>query len=134
MSAPHEHRLTVRYGETDQMGVVHHANFLLYMEEARTAMMKARGCSYRELEESGYGLPVRKAQLRYRASALYEDELLVRTRIASTRAASVTFEYEILREKDGQLLATGMTELACVRLDSQDRKPVQLPKSLLAIE
>ena len=130
MSAPYEHRLTVRYGETDQMGVAHHANFLLYMEEARTAMMKARGCSYRELEESGYGLPVRKAQVRYRASALYEDELLVRTRITGTRAASVTFEYEIVRVSDDELLATGMTELACVRLDSESRKPVPLPEVL----
>ena len=130
MSAPYEHRLTVRYGETDQMGVAHHANFLLYMEEARTAMMKARGCSYRELEESGYGLPVRKAQVRYRASALYEDELLVRTRITGTRAASVTFEYEIVRVSDEELLATGMTELACVRLDSESRKPVPLPEAL----
>lgn len=131
MSTPYEHRLTVRYGETDQMGVAHHANFLLYMEEARTAMMKARGCSYRELEESGYGLPVRKAELRYRASALYEDELIVRTKIAGTRAASVTFEYEIVRAGDGVLLATGTTELACIRLDSESRKPVPLPEVLL---
>jgi len=131
-NAPHEHRLSVRYAETDQMGVAHHANFLLYMEEARTAMMKARGCSYRSLEESGFGLPVRKVDVRYRASALYEDDLIVRTHISKSRAASITFEYEIIRAEDELLLATGSTELACVRLDG-DRKPVPLPEALLAL-
>ena len=129
-TSPHEHRLTVRYAETDQMGVAHHANFLLFMEEARTAMMKERGCSYSELEESGYGLPVRKAEVRYRASARYEDELVVRTRITGSRAASITFGYEILRAGDSLLLATGTTELACVRLDGATRSPVPLPDTL----
>ncbi len=129
---PHEHHLIVRYAETDQMGVAHHANFLLYMEEARTAMMKAAGCSYRSIEESGFGLPVRKAEVRYRASALYEDELVIRTRLARSRAASVTFEYEIERVEDGLLLATGSTELACIRLDG-DRKPVALPDELVRL-
>ena len=119
----------MRYGETDQMGVVHHANFLLYFEEARTAMMKARGLSYAELERTGIGLPVRKVDIRYRTPALYEEELIVRTRVTETRAASVTFGYEILRAADGTRIATGSTELACVRLDDEPRRPIALPES-----
>src|SRR5580765_3234482 len=70
----HEHRLRVRYAETDQMGVVHHANYLLYLEESRTRMMAELGCSYAELEQSGWALPVRRTELRFRAPAYYDEE------------------------------------------------------------
>ena len=133
MSAlPHEHRLRVRYAETDQMGVAHHAGFLIWMEEGRTRMMAERGCSYAELERTGVGLPVRKAEVRYRKSALYEEELVIATRVEGTRAASITFAYEIRRAANGELLATGTTELACVRLDDPARRPVPLPEELRA--
>lgn len=127
---PHEHRLRVRYAETDQMGVAHHAGYLIYMEEARTRMMADRGCSYAEMERRGIGLPVRKADVRYRRSAFYEEELIVRTRVAGTRAASITFTYELSRAADGELIATGSTELACVRLDDENRRPIPLPEEL----
>ena len=91
------HPLRVRYGETDQMGRVHHANYLLYMEEARTGMMRALGASYASMEREGIGLPVRKTDLRYRAAALYEEELVVETRIDRVGPASVTFTYRIVR-------------------------------------
>ena len=130
MKAPHEHRLHVRYAETDQMGVVYHANYLVYMEEGRTRMLAARGLPYHELEEAGWALVVRKAELRYRAPARYGDELLVRTWIDRMRGASVLFRYEILREADGTPLATGSTELACVDLKTPERKPTMLPATL----
>ena len=122
----HEHPFQVRYGETDQMGVVHHANYLLYMEEGRTRMMEEAGCSYAELERSGWGLPVRRTALRFRAPARYGDRLLVRTRVARLGGASVRFEYEI-RSEAGDVLVEGSTELACVELGAAERKPRMLP-------
>jgi acyl-CoA thioester hydrolase len=132
-SGMHETRLRVRYGETDQMGVVHHANYALYVEEARTNLMRARGCSYAELERRGFGLPVRRLELRFRAPALYEEEIVVRTRVGKVGAASVTFESELYRAADEGHLASGMVELACVDLRSKDRKPVVMPDDLRAL-
>lgn len=126
----YEHHLRVRYGETDQMGVVHHANYLLYMEEARTTFLRERGCSYADLERQGIGLPVRQCDLRYFASALYEDELVIRISVAKMGAASVTFAYEIERLADTARLVTGKVELACVDLSATPRKPRMLPEAL----
>lgn len=128
----HEHLLRVRYAETDQMGVVHHSNYLLYMEEARTALMNELGVSYAELERTGYGLPVRRAELRYRAPAVFDQELLVRTRPGRVRGASVSFEYEVCDRASGRLLAEGSTELACIRLDTPERAPCLLPPEIRA--
>jgi len=123
----HEHRLRVRYGETDQMGVVYHANYLVYMEEGRTRLMEALGCSYAELERAGWALVVRKAALRFRAPARYEDQLLVLTSVQRLGGASVSFEYRVLLAQDRTLLAEGMTELACVDLRTPERRPCLLP-------
>ena len=127
-----EHDVTVRYSETDQMGVVHHANYLLYCEDARTAMMRARGLPYGELERSGVGLPVRQADLRYRAPALYEDDLRVKVRIEAWRAASMTFAYSIERLGPGEpaLLVTATIELACIDLET--KRPKVFPEELRA--
>lgn len=131
MTSPmHETRLQVRYGETDQMGVVHHANYLAYLEEGRTRMMADAGCSYGALEREGIGLPVRKVELRYRAPARYEEHLLVRTRVIGLRAASITFGYEIVREEDQKRLATATIELACIDMKAEDRNVVPLPENL----
>lgn len=132
MEAPyHEHRLRVRYAETDQMGVVHHRNYLVYLEESRTNLMRERGCSYAEMERAGWALPVRRVELRYRAPAYYEEELAVRTRVGRVRNASITFESEVVRLSDGVLVATGTIELACVRKDAGERRPLPLPEELL---
>jgi acyl-CoA thioester hydrolase len=120
----------VRYAETDQMGVVHHANYLLYLEESRTALMAARGCSYAEVERSGWALPVRKAELRFRAPARYEDELVVCTWVERLGPASVTFASEVWRESDRTLIASGAIELACLDLRSAPRKLSMLPEDL----
>jgi acyl-CoA thioester hydrolase len=130
---PHEHRLRVRYGETDQMAVVHHANYLLYLEESRTRLMAERGCSYAELERAGVGLPVRRVELRYRAPARYDEELVVRTHVGKVGAASITFVSEIARERDGERLASGSVELACIDLRNRERGPVPLPPELRAL-
>lgn len=125
----YRHQVTVRYAETDQMGVVHHANYILYLEEARTAYMAQLGCPYGAVEKRGVGLAVRKVEMRYRAPALYEDELTVHTRVSGVRAASVAFEYDIVRETDGTRIASGMTELACIDLEGS-RSPRMLPVDL----
>jgi len=120
----------VRYGETDQMGVVHHANYLLYFEESRTALMAARGCSYAAVERSGWALPVRKAELRFRAPARFEDELVVRTWVEKLGPASVTFASEVWRDSDQTLIATGAVELACLDIRTSPRKLAMLPEDL----
>ena len=116
--APHQHTITVRYGETDQMGFAHHANYLLYLEEARTALMAASGRPYGELEARGIGLPVRKANLRYRAPARFEDVLAVAVWIERLGPASITFGYRIDRPADGVHIASATMELASIDLGS----------------
>ncbi|MEM8712715.1 MAG: thioesterase family protein [Planctomycetota bacterium] len=134
MDRPHAyvHRATVRYSETDQMGICHHANFLLYLEDARTAMMAERSVPYGQLEKTGVGLPVRNVQVRYKAPALYEDLLDVEVWIERMRSASVTFGYEIRRDDAGgpTVLATAEIELAC--MDMETRRPRIFPEALKA--
>ena len=125
---PFEHRVKVRYGETDQMGVVHHANHLLYLEEARTEYLASLGYPYPEVERSGIGLPVRGLEVRYRSPALYGDELVVELGVDSIRAASVRFTYRLSRADGGEAVADATVELACVSLT--DRRPCLLPEEL----
>ena len=120
----------MRYAETDQMGVVHHANYLLYLEESRTALMASRGRSYAEIERSGWALPVRKSQLRFRAPAHYGEELIVRTWVERLGPASVTFASEVWRESDRTLIASGTIELACLDIRNTPRKLAPLPDDL----
>jgi acyl-CoA thioester hydrolase len=130
--AVHEHRVRVRYAETDQMGVVYHAHYLVYMEEGRTRLMEGLGFLYSELERRGYGLAVHRAEVEYRAPARYDEELLVRTRVARVRSASVSFAYDILRASDGTRLASGATDLACLALDTEPRRVRHLPPDVRA--
>ena len=125
----HEHRLRVRYGETDQMGVVHHANYLLYMEDGRTRLMESLGCSYAQLERDGLGMPVRKTALRFRSPAHYDDELVVLSRVERLGGASLAFRYEI-RSVTGLALAEGSTELACIDLTHPERRPCLIPDAV----
>ena len=124
-----EHRILVRYAETDQMGVVYHANYLIYMEEARTRFMAAAGVPYHEVENDGIALAVRRADVRYRAAAVYGDEVVVRTRVERVRGASLVFAYELYRGSDEEHLATGSVELACVDKRA-GRKVCMLPERL----
>jgi len=129
---PHEHRVRVRYGETDQMGVVYHAEYLAWMDEGRTQLLEELGFPYAEVERQGYGLAVRRCDLRYRFPARFGDVVRVLTRVLRVRGASVAFAYEILRVeegRDGPLLATGSVELACTSL-SGERGPRELPEPI----
>ncbi len=130
---PHEHRVRVRYAETDQMGVVYHANYLVYMEEGRTRLMESLGYVYAELERQGIGLAVHRAEVEYRKPAVYDEELVVRTRVDRVRTASIRFTYEVERAADGTLLATGLTDLACLSLEGPERTVAALPEPIREI-
>ena len=120
----------VRYSETDQMGVVHHASFILYLEEARTRFMEERGGSYAEVERTGVGLPVRSLSISYRSAARFGDELCVGVWVERLTKASVTFGYEVHCESDKRLIATAEVELACAKLAPDGLTVSPLPASL----
>lgn len=106
----HETLLRVRYAETDKMGVVYHANYLVWFEIGRTEFCRARGFSYRDMEENDNAfLVVAESYCRYKAPARYDDELIVRTHITELRRRSLRFGYEIIRLSDGQIIAEGET-------------------------
>jgi acyl-CoA thioester hydrolase len=102
--------LRVRYAETDKMGVVYHANYLVWFEIGRTEFCRARGFSYRDMEENENAfLLVAESYCRYKAPAYYDDVLIVRTHITELRRRSLRFGYEIVRESDGVVIAEGET-------------------------
>src|SRR5258708_23793448 len=106
----HEAYLRVRYAETDKMGVVYHANYLIWFEIGRSEFCRARGFAYRDMEESENAfLVVAESYCRYKAPAYYDDELIVRTHITELRRRSLRFGYEILRMADGVVIAKGET-------------------------
>lgn len=123
----HSIAVRVRYGETDQMGVVYHANYLLYFELARTELLRAAGVAYSDLEKKGLFLVVTEASCRYHAAAHYDELLQVSCRVAATGKARVRFEYGV-HGPGGNLLTQGHTELATV---DSGKRPVRMPEDLL---
>jgi acyl-CoA thioester hydrolase len=106
----HETLLRVRYSETDKMGIVYYANYLVWFEIGRAEFCRARGFSYRDMEVNDDAfLVVAEAYCRYKAPAYYDDDLLVRTHIAELRRRSLRFGYEIVRVSDDQIIAEGET-------------------------
>lgn len=126
MAIEHTVTVRVRYGETDQMGVVYHPNYFLYFETGRTELMRASGVAYSELERSGVYLVVTQATCRYRAAARYDQELKIVTRVDQVGKATVQFSYRVLGP-GGALLAEGGTELASV---DAAKNPVRLPREV----
>ncbi len=94
-----EARLRVIYGDTDQMGVVYHANYFRYFEFSRMEFFRVRGGSYREMESAGFMLPVVEVSCQYKAPARYDDLLLIRPKVSELRRASLVFTYEVVREE-----------------------------------
>lgn len=106
----HETLVRVRYSETDKMGVVYHANYLIWFEIGRTEFCRGRGFSYRDMEENDDAfLVVAESYCRYKAPAYFDDELLVRTHITELRRRALRFGYEIVRISDGKIIAEGET-------------------------
>ncbi|HVI09695.1 MAG TPA: thioesterase family protein [Candidatus Binatia bacterium] len=109
-SAVNQTRLRVRYAETDQMGVVYHANHLIWFEVGRVELLRQLGFSYRDMErEDGCCIAVVEAKCRYRAPARYDDEILVRTELLNVRDSVIHFGYQLRRVADNLLLAEGET-------------------------
>jgi acyl-CoA thioester hydrolase len=105
-----ETKLRVRYAETDNMGVVYHSNFAIWFEVGRVELMRQLGLEYRAMEkEDNCHIPVVDLRVRYKAPALYDDEIVVRTRLAHARRSLLHFSYEVFRDGDRTLLATGET-------------------------
>ena len=104
--------IRVRYAETDRMGLLHHANYLVYFEEGRTELLRSHGYAYRDLEDQGFMLVLTRVQVRYRSPARYDDLVTLRTTVVRTTLVKIEHRYELLR--DGVLLAEGETTLACI--------------------
>ena len=115
-----ESRIRVRYAETDQMGVVYHANYLVWFEVGRSDLIRSTGLDYKTLElEDGVMIAVADANIRYKAPARYDDELIVRTRVAHIRGSVLSFAYAIHRAADEVLLTEGTTTHVCVDRNMQ---------------
>ena len=122
--------VNVRYAETDQMGIVYYANYLVWFEVGRVAWCKARGFHYAEMEaKDGRFLMVAEASCRYKSPAHFEDDIVVRTALAKATDRVIRYRYEICRKGTGELLATG--ETAHVVTDMNFR-PSRLPDSYRA--
>jgi acyl-CoA thioester hydrolase len=102
----------VRYAETDRMGLLHHANYLVYFEQARTELLRARGITYRDLEDQGFLLVLTRAEVRYKSPARYDDLLRIVTTVTRTTPVRIEHEYKVYR--DQTLVAEAATTLACV--------------------
>jgi acyl-CoA thioester hydrolase len=114
----------VRYAETDKMGVVYYAHYLVWFEIGRTEWLRETGWTYRSMEHEGLGLPVIEAHCEYKTSARYDDDLEIRTRARLVSPVRIGFDYEVVRRTDSQLIASGHT--VHVTLDRSGR-PVRLP-------
>jgi len=119
-------RVRVRYAETDQMGVVYHANFLIWMEVGRVEYWRASGLRYRDMEkDDGILLVVAEVNCRYLSPAVYDEEVIIRTSIGEASSRMIRFEYELLAADDGRRLATGYTKHVFCGLD---RRPAKVPQ------
>lgn len=110
-------RRRVDYSETDQMGVVYHARYLVWLDVARTELLRTTGISYRDLEALGYRLAVSDLQIRYRSAARYDDPIRVRCWIRDVASRRVTFGYAVEHDESGALLATASTALLVLDAD-----------------
>jgi len=130
-SIVNESRLRVRYAETDQMGVVYHANHFIWFEVGRVELLRQMGFSYKEMEQQdNCFIAVVDARCRYKAPAAYDDEIIVRTWLKNIRESVIHFGYELVRVGDGELLAEG--ETTHIVADAQMRKKV-LPEKYLKV-
>lgn len=115
----------VRYAETDQMGIVHHANYLVWMELARTELCRRRGVRYRDFElETGLSMAVVEINVRYRRPAKYDDEIEALAWIEKAHPRQVVFGYEIKQRESGELLTTGETKHILL---TREGKPSRIP-------
>jgi len=127
----HDAIVRVRYAETDQMGVVYHANYLIWFEVGRVELIRALGIEYKRMEiEDDCHIVVADAHCRYHDSALYDEVLRVRTRISESKNRIIKFSYEVLRDADGKVLANGeTTHVIC----GSNGRPKMLPEKYRSV-
>ena len=129
MPPTHATELRVRYAETDRMGIVYYANYLVWCEVGRVEFMRALGGSYAQLEAQGYGLAVAEATVRYLSPARFDDLVRIETSLVGVRSRAVVFDYVITNVDTGTRLATAHTAL--VSIDASGR-PTSLPPEFRA--
>lgn len=122
----HETEISVRYGETDKMGVAHHSSYLLWFELGRTGLLRDVGFAYRDLESDGYILPVMEYNCRFFRGAEYDDNVIVDTTVIELKSRMVTFSYRVRR--GGETLVEGWTRHLCV---TPDNKPRRIPGAVI---
>ena len=126
-----EVKVRVRYAETDQMGVVYHANHFVWFEVGRVEFFRQLGFSYKDMEQQdGCHIAVVDARCRYKAPARYDDEVVVRTQLKNARESMVHFGYELVRAADGLLLAEGETMHVVI---DREMKKTPIPEKYMQI-
>ena len=123
-----EIQIRVRYGETDQMGVVYHGNYALYLEMGRIEWLRKLGVSYKSMEENGIMLPVVSLNINYKKPAGYDDVINVKTQLKNKPTAKIEFQYEITNQK-GEILTTAETVLVFV--DMKTNRPTKAPQYIM---
>ncbi len=128
MTKHHLSSFRVRYGETDQMGVVYHGNYAQYFELGRTEWLRSLGVTYKDMEKSGVMMPVISLTSKFKRSAFYDEILTVKTILKKTPTVKIEFDFEITNEKN-EIITLGNAVLAF--LNSKTMKPMRCPNYLL---
>jgi acyl-CoA thioester hydrolase len=123
-------KIRVEYHHTDQMGIVHHSNYIKFFEVARTEWLRSAGLTYAEMERRGVMMPIVDVAVKYRNPALYDELLSVTAFVDEAPMARMTFRYEV-RGEDGRDIASGSTTLGFI--DKETRRPVRAPQWLLEV-
>ena len=124
-----ESRTRVRYKDTDQMGIAHHSNYIVWFEIGRTDLCRETGFSYKEIEARGLILVVTEVTCRYRAAYQYDDEVLIRTYVAEGASRAMKFGYELLNGAADRVHATGNS--MHVWVDRETRRPVMADEAVM---
>jgi acyl-CoA thioester hydrolase len=124
----------VIYGDTDQMGVVYYANYLRWFETGRSEFLRQIGCPYTQIESKGYHFPVTELSCRYFKPVHYDDWITIETQLTALRRATLTFQYKIFRQSEGEPTATGSSTHACVSASGKiARIPPDIAKLLASV-
>lgn len=124
----YEHFIRVRYAECDRMGFVHHSNYAMYLEEARTEILRAKGITYKDMEDDGIIMPVRSMSFQFIKAAKYDDLLKITVEVVGETNVRCDFKYEIYNQ-DGVLLTNATTEMFFV--NKVNMRPMRLPEKYL---
>lgn len=122
-----EEKIRVRYGETDAMGHAYYANYLFWFEQARGAWCRARGFSYKVLEEMGFFLPVVEAHARYRGEVKFDDVVTVKVWVSEIKRSAIRFDYNVINDQTGALATEGYTWHV---LMGNERKAISIPPTV----